>query len=93
MRPVEGLVSNEHQLRDLARQIETLAKEHPAYSQAQPIVQNCVDHLCAIARCNECNTQNEILRGCVQRQADRLMQLEPKPPSAFDTLPDDYEMG
>lgn len=45
----------EHPLRDLARQIEALAKEHPAYSQAQPIVQHCIDYLCAVARCHECN--------------------------------------
>lgn len=41
-------------LRDLARQIEELAKNHPAYSQAHKVVQNCCDHLRAMARCEEC---------------------------------------
>lgn len=44
-----------HPLRDLAQQIEEVAKAHAAYSQAYAVVQNCCDHLCAIARVHEAN--------------------------------------
>lgn len=54
----EHLVS-EHPLRDLARRVTALTLEHPAASQAGAIVQNCCDHLCAVARVHEAN--NEIL--------------------------------
>lgn len=46
-----------HPLRDLAYQIEALAQQHPAYSQAQSIIQNCVSHLSAVARVHECNME------------------------------------
>ncbi len=52
----------EHPLRNLARQIEALVKEHEAYSQAQPVVQNCVDHLSAIAKKTEYDQQFQLLR-------------------------------
>lgn len=44
-----------HDLRDLARKIEDLTKEHPAYAQASKIVANCCDHLCAVAGVHEAN--------------------------------------
>lgn len=44
-------------LRNLAEQIEKTAKGHPVYSQATAIVQNCVDHLCAVARVHEANAE------------------------------------
>mgnify|MGYP003396092909 FL=1 len=44
-------------LRDLAKKIEDLARDHPAYSKAHPAVQNCCDHLSAIARCEEANKE------------------------------------
>lgn len=40
-------------LRDLAEKIDRLAREHPAYSQAYEVVQNCVDHLSAKAALEE----------------------------------------
>lgn len=42
-----------HRLRELASQIKELAKAHPYYSQAHAIVENCCDHLCAVARTHE----------------------------------------
>lgn len=51
-----------HALRDLAAKIEALAKEHEAYSQAQPTIQNCVDHLSAIARTYEAAARVEEIR-------------------------------
>lgn len=42
-------------LRDLSEAIYALAREHPCYSQASAVVQNCCDHLCAIARVHEVN--------------------------------------
>lgn len=57
----------DHPLRDLARQIETLAKDHPAYCQAQPAVQNLIDHLCAMARCHEANEKIVSLTDAVER--------------------------
>lgn len=57
-----GVLVSEHPLRDLARRIEALAKEHEAYSQAQPVIQNCVGHLSAIARKYEYDQQFELLR-------------------------------
>lgn len=38
-----------HGLRDLAELIERTAREHPYYGQGCVIVQNCTDHLCAVA--------------------------------------------
>lgn len=46
-----------HPLRDLALKIETMVREHEAYSQAHGVVQNCVSHLSAIARTYEANAQ------------------------------------
>lgn len=42
-------------LRDLARKIEDVCREHPCYSQAWEIVSNCSDHLRAVAFVNETN--------------------------------------
>lgn len=42
-------------LRDLARQIEKVAQEHFCYGQVNTIIQNAVDHICAIARVEELN--------------------------------------
>ena len=36
-------------IRDLAEKIESLARDHPASSQAHSHIQTLVDHLCAIA--------------------------------------------
>lgn len=43
----------ESPLRDLARKIYELAKDHPAYSQATVPVQACVDHINCIANGEE----------------------------------------
>lgn len=43
MRPGDGL-------RDLARQIEAVAREHPEWSRAHEIVLNCTGYLCAVAK-------------------------------------------
>jgi len=51
-----------HQLRDLAQRIERVAMRHPAFSQAGGVVQNCCDHLCAIARTHEANAELAELR-------------------------------
>lgn len=53
---------SEHPLRDFARQIRELAQAHPAYSQASPVVLNCVDHLSAIAGSHEANARLEEAR-------------------------------
>lgn len=61
LRPMVHALASEakvvHPLRDLAAKIEAMAKEHPGYSQAQPVIQNAVDHLSAVARCHECNAR------------------------------------
>ena len=44
-------------LRDLVRQLETVAREHPAFSQAYKPVQVCLDHLSAMARIEELQTE------------------------------------
>lgn len=49
-------------LRDLAKKIEQVAHEHPCYSQAMPAVSHLVDHLCAMARCEEANRELQMLR-------------------------------
>ena len=46
-------VIGKHPLRDLAGVIERAAAAHPAYSQAQAIISNACDHLCAVARTHE----------------------------------------
>lgn len=42
-------------LRDLARKIETVAKDHPCYGQVHTPIQQVIDHISAIARCEEVN--------------------------------------
>lgn len=37
-------------LRDLMRQIEKVSKNHRAYSMVYSVIQNCCDHIAAIAR-------------------------------------------
>lgn len=61
--PIRVRNMKEHPLRDLARRIEQLAKDHEAYSQAYRVVQNCCDHLSAIARTHEANV---LLAGLAQ---------------------------
>ncbi len=46
-------------MRDLARRIEDLAREHRAHSMAWEIVRNCTHHLTAVARTMECNAQHD----------------------------------
>lgn len=48
-------IKGQHSLRGLAAQLELVAKDHPCYSQAHEIVQNCVNHLCAVAAWHELN--------------------------------------
>lgn len=48
MKPGDGL-------RDLARKIEAVAREHPEWSRAHEIVLNCTNHLTAVARCSDAN--------------------------------------
>lgn len=45
--------SSPHGLRDLADKIEKVAREHPAYNQAQRIIDNATDHLTALAAYHE----------------------------------------
>lgn len=45
------------QLRDLADLIQQTAMEHPVYGQASSAVLNLVDHLSAMARCEEANRE------------------------------------
>jgi hypothetical protein len=40
-------------LRDLARKIEAVAREHPEWSRAHEIVLNCTGHLQAVAKCSD----------------------------------------
>jgi hypothetical protein len=42
-------------LRDLARDIENVSRDHPCWSQAHVVVLNCTSHLCAMARIEEVN--------------------------------------
>lgn len=46
-------------LRDLAAKIEDLARWHPAYSQAWQVINNCSDHLQALARIEEINKEKQ----------------------------------
>lgn len=48
MRPGDGL-------RDLASQIEKVAREHPEWSRAHEIVLHCTGYLQAVARCSDIN--------------------------------------
>lgn len=41
------------EMRELARQIEDLARASPCYSAAWSIVSNCADHLTAVAAYHE----------------------------------------
>lgn len=43
------------ELRELARRLRDEARVSPAYSVAYLIVENCADHLDAVARCHEMN--------------------------------------
>jgi hypothetical protein len=47
-------------MRDLARRIEDLAREHRAHSMAWEIIRNCTHHLTAVARTMECNAQHDV---------------------------------
>lgn len=60
-----------HHLRDLAKKIDDLCRDHPAYSQAHQIVTNCTDHLCAVAATHEANLRNLGLK-------DKIEELEKK---------------
>lgn len=42
-------------LRDLARKIETVAKEHPCYGQVHGVIQQAICHISAVARIEEIN--------------------------------------
>jgi hypothetical protein len=42
-------------LRDLAREIEKVARDHPEWSRAHEIVLHCTGYLQAVARCSDFN--------------------------------------
>ena len=50
MKPGDGL-------RDLARKIEEVAREHPEWSRAHEIVLHCTGYLQAVARCSDFNVE------------------------------------
>lgn len=50
-------ISTSVELRELAKRLEDVARESPAYSVALPIVVNASSHLRAIARVHEFNQQ------------------------------------
>lgn len=57
-----SLRSHWHPLRKLAYEIRDMAKEHPSWSQAAPVVEPCVDHLCAIAGMLDSHKEADKLR-------------------------------
>jgi hypothetical protein len=71
------------ELRNLAEAIDRLAKSHPGYDAlASAIVQNCVSHLCAVARIRAQNEQ--IHRQDVELQRLRQLALPIQDPRNSD---------
>jgi len=58
-------------LRDLASKLSRVAREHIAYSQAAEAISHINSYLCALARCEEANRQQEELVVERRVEADR----------------------
>lgn len=56
-------------IRDLVAKIETVARDHPSYSQVYDIVRVATDHMAARARIEELNQEEACRIGSVDKSA------------------------